>query len=165
LTASKPIVVRFTRAGVAAGAADHRAQHRLVGGQAGDPGAAALEIARRPDLGLGENGGERALDEGHHTDDVGAPLAGEPEIVDVEHGEIDPARAQQPQRVGRRPRLADPQHDPLRGVEAALRRQVDPGVHSVGREVEQQARLRLGPVGARRRSTARQQYDQQREYD
>ena len=72
-----------------------------------------------------------------------ALLAREPEIVDVEDRHVRAAALQQLQRVGRGARLADRELDALRLVEAALARDVDPGVHRVGREVEQQRR-RLG---------------------
>ena len=48
---------------VAAVAAHDRAQDGVVGGQAGDAGAPALEVARPRDLRLGDDGGQRALHE------------------------------------------------------------------------------------------------------
>ena len=55
---------------VAAVVGDDRAQHRVVGRQPGDAGAAALEVARALDARLGDHGGERALDDRLHADEV-----------------------------------------------------------------------------------------------
>ena len=90
--------------------------------------------------GLGEHGGERALDERHHAHEVASLLARDPEVVDVEDRHVGAAALQQLQRVGRRARLADLELDALGGVEAALRGDVDPRVDGVRREVEQQRR-------------------------
>ena len=84
MTAWKPIVVARTFVGVAAVAGDDRAQDRLVGRQAADARALALEVRGRADRRLREHGRERALDERHHADDVAPLLAREPEVVDVE---------------------------------------------------------------------------------
>jgi hypothetical protein len=132
--------------GVAAVACHDRAENGLVRGQPAHPGPLPLERCGRPDRGLCEHGRERALHERHHADDVAALLAREPEVVDVEDRHVGAARLQQLQRVGRGARLADLQLDALGLVVAALGRHVDAGVDGVGREVEQQRRLRAGPV-------------------
>ena len=60
--------------------------------------------------------------------------------MDVEDRHVGAAALQQLQRVGRGARLADRELDAFGLVESAGRRDVDPGVHRVGREVEQQRR-------------------------
>ena len=135
--------------GIAAGAGDDGAQHRVVGREAGDARALALQVGGRAHLGLGQHRGERALHERHHADDVLARLAREPEVVDVEDGEVGPAAAEQLERVGRGAGLADRERHALRPVELAVGRHVDAGVHGVRREVEQERRLRPGAVLAR----------------
>ena len=147
-TASKPIVVGADLVRVAAVARDDRAQHRVVGGQPGDAGAAARQLARAPHARLREHRRQRALDDRHHADEVAALLARQPEVVDVEDREVGPAGLQQLQRVGRGAGPADRQPHALRVVVAALDGQVDPGVHGVGREVEQQRRVLVRPVAA-----------------
>ena len=73
---------------IAAVAADDRAQHRVVGGEAGDADALALEIARPGDPGLCDDRRERDLDEGHDADHVAPLLASEGQVVDVEDREL-----------------------------------------------------------------------------
>ena len=140
---------------VAARALDDRAQDRLVGRQPAHAGALALEVLRRADARLGEHGGERRLDERHHADEVAALLARQAEVVDVEDRHVGAAALEQLQRVGRRARLADRQLDALGGVEAALDRDVEAGVHRVGREVEQQRGLLVRAVLAAGAAAAR----------
>ena len=135
---------RPDRAGVAAGAGDDRAQDRVVGREAGDADPPALEVARRPHAGLREHRRERLLHERHHADEVGALLAREPEVVDVEDREVGAAGLELLQRVGRGARRLDVELDALGLVVVALRREVDPRVHRVGLEVEQQRRLGAG---------------------
>jgi hypothetical protein len=64
--------------GIATVARDHRAQHGIVGRQPGDPGAAPGEVAGTAHLRLGEDRGERPLDEGHDADEVAPALARQP---------------------------------------------------------------------------------------
>ena len=113
-------------------------QDGVVGGQAGDPGALALELARSRDLRLGDDGGQRALHDGHDPDDVAPLLAGEGEIVDVEDRELRAAGEQELDAVGRGGRRRDAEVDALGAVEVALQGQVDAGVHRVGLEVQDQ---------------------------
>ena len=95
----------------------------------------------------GEHGGQRALDDGHDADEVGAALAGQAQVVDVEDREVGLAGLQEPQRVGRLTRAADVELGALGAVVAARRGHVDAGVHGVGLEVEQE-RLALPADGA-----------------
>ena len=165
LTASKPIVVCLTLSGSPPAPCTIGAQHRLVRRQPADPGALALEVLRRADLRLGEHGGQRRLDERHHANQVGALLARQPEVVDVEDRHVGAAALQQLQRVGRRARLADRQLHALGFVEAALLRDVDAGVHRVGREVEQQRGGLVRAVALARAAAAgaREQHNEQEE--
>jgi len=63
----------------------------------------------------------RRLHQPHHADDVEATLAGDPEVVDVEHGEVDAFRREQLRRVGRFARPADRQVDSVVFVEMPSR--------------------------------------------
>ena len=129
------------------------------------PDAPALEVARPRDLRLGDDGGERALHEGHDPDDVAPLLAGEREVVDVEDRELRAPAEQELDAVGRGRRRRDAQVDALGAVEVALQRQVDAGVDGVGLEVQDElgrlvravlrARARSPPRRARRRGRAR----------
>jgi hypothetical protein len=74
--------------------------------------------------------------------------------VDVEDRHVGPAGLEQLQRVGRRARRPDLQLDALGVVVLPLGRDVEPGVHRVRREVQQQRGLRTGPVLAGRRAAA-----------
>ncbi len=137
---------------VAAVAAHDRAQDGVVGGQAGDAGAPALEVARPRDLRLGDDGGQRALHEGHDADDVAPLLAGEGQVVDVEDRELRAPAEQELDAVGRGRRRRDAQVDALGAVEVALQRQVDAGVHGVGLEVQDELGRLVGPVLRRARA-------------
>ena len=85
---------------IAAVAAHYRAQDGVVGGQARDAGALALEVARARDLRLGDDRGQRTLDDRHDPHDVAPLLAGEGEIVDVEDRELRAPREQELDAVG-----------------------------------------------------------------
>ena len=127
------------------------------------PTRCALQLPRRSDARLCEHGRERLLHERHHADDVGALLAREPEVVDVEDREVGAARLELLERVRRRARRLDVELDALGVVVFALRREVDPRVHRVGLEVEQQRRLRARAVGAGIRPAAGQQREHEQE--
>ena len=113
LTAWKPIVIGRTLSGSPPSPATTEREHRVVGRQAGDAGALALEVLRRADLRLGEHGRERPLHERHHADDVVPLLAGEPEVVDVEDRHVGAPGFEQLERVGRRAGRAHRQLDAL----------------------------------------------------
>ena len=100
LTAAKPIVTWRTARVVAAVVVEDRVEERRVGGQAGDADGAALEVARAADAGLGDERGERAADERADRDQVGAALARDREVVDVEHAEVDLPAGDELERVG-----------------------------------------------------------------
>jgi len=151
------------RVGIPARPGDDRTQDRVVGGQAGDADPLALELPRRSDARLCEHGRERLLHERHHADDVGALLAREPEVVDVEDREVGAARLELLERVRRRARRLDVELDALGVVVFALGGEVDPRVHRVGLEVEQQRRLRARAVGAGIRPAAGQQREHEEE--
>jgi hypothetical protein len=131
---------------VAAVATHDRAQDGIVGGQAGDPGALTLQVARPRDLGLGDDGGQRALHEGHHADDVAPLLAGQGQVVDVEDRELRAPGEQELDAVGRGRRRRDAQIHALGAVEVALQGQVDAGVHGIGLEVQDELGRLVGPV-------------------
>src|SRR4029453_14795153 len=100
LTASNPIVVDFTLSGSPPSPCTIE---RSTATSDGRP----LTPARLPSgpRGGGTRGGqrrERPLDDRHHADDVGAVLAGEREVVDVEDRHVHAAGPQQLERVGRR---------------------------------------------------------------
>ncbi len=137
---------RAHRLGVAAVARDDRAEHRLVRRQARHADALPLELPGRADAGLGQQRGQRPLHERHDAHEVGALLARQPEVVDVEDRHVHAARPQQRQRVGGRPGRLDRQLDALRLVEPAVDRRVDAAVHGVGGEVEQEGRLLVRAV-------------------
>jgi hypothetical protein len=90
-------------------------------------------------------------------------LAGEREVMDVEHREVGPPRLEQGERVRGGARLADGQGHALGLVVAAARRRVDAGVHRVRREVEQQRRVGVRPVAARRPAAPREQRGQEQQ--
>ena len=135
---------RADAVGVAAVALDDRAQDRVVGRQAGDADAAALQRAGAGDRRLREDGGQRALGDRHDADEVGPLLARDRQVVDVEHGEVGAARGQELDRVAGGRGLADGQRDALGVVVAARDGGVDAGVDAVGGEVEQEGRLDAG---------------------
>ena len=153
--------------GIAAVARDDRAQHRDVRRQAGHAGAPAFQVARARDLRLREDGGQRTLDQRHHAHDVGALLARQAEVVDVEDRHVGAPALEQAQRVGgcaRRPHL---ELHALRVVVPAGGREVDARVHAVGREVEQQRGLAVRAVGAGAATTRKdgaQQHDRSQRY-
>ena len=138
---------------VAAVVLDHRAQQRLVRGQAGHADAPALEVARASHLAAcGDHRGERPLDERADPDHVLAAFARDAEVVDVDHRHVGAPGGEQLQRVGRGGRHADLEIDPVLAVEPEPLRRVDPGVHGVRLEVERErrpARVVAGVAAAR----------------
>ena len=83
------------------------------------PGAPAVEVARALDRRLRQHRRQRPLHERHHADEVAALLPRQPEVVDVEDRDVDPAGLEQLQRVGRGAGPADRAADALRLVVAA----------------------------------------------
>ena len=143
-TALKPIVRRLHRAGIVAIALHDRREHGVVGGQAGDADALALEVAGAGDVGLGEHGGQRQLGDRRHPDHVGALLASQREVVDVHHGEVGAPGVQRLHRIRGGRRLLHLQRDALGLVEAAGDRRVDAGMDGVGGEVEYKRGVPVG---------------------
>ena len=119
---------------------------RVAALQRADRGAhqrpAVLE--RRP--GHAQHRATRPLQDRVDADDVGAALAGAGEVADVEDREVGAAVAQLRDGGAGPPHL---ERHALGLVVAALRRQVDPGVHGVGRGVQQQRRVLVRAVVAR----------------
>ncbi len=124
--------------GLPAGGRDLGVQHRQVGRHPGDSHLAALQVTRRGEMLGGERDEptERALGDCH--DRLGVP-AGIDELGDVQavgEAELGTAGVDQLQRVAGAGGLHDPQRDVLALVVAGGERPVDPGVHGVGHEVQ-----------------------------
>src|SRR5439155_26709263 len=96
----------------------------------------------------GQHGGERALDEREHGNEVAALRARDGEVVEVEHGEGDAPGEQELGGIGARCGGAHVQVHALRLVVAAAHRRVDTGVDAVGGEVQQNGGVLVGAVGA-----------------
>jgi hypothetical protein len=153
----KPIVTLWTSAGggaaagrVAAVGGDDRIEHRVVGGQPGDPHGAPLEVPRPANGGPRDHRCQRALDDRHHADHVETMLARDRKVVDVQDRELNRSRLQQLGGVRRRRGLLDVEIGAGLLVVALMQRRVDPGVDGVRLEVENEGRS----LGSARFSTA-----------
>ncbi len=105
----------------------------------------ALRPSRSRGLATGPSSGaiteaSGALTIGATANEVETALPGDPEVLDVEDGEVGAAGLQQLRGVGRVAGLADLELDAGLAVEAARRRGVDPAVGRVRGEVEDQGR-------------------------
>ncbi len=126
---------------VAAVARDHRLQHGVVRGQPGHTHAAPLQVTRAAYAGAGDHRGEGPLHERADPHQVLAALPGQPEVVDVHHRDVRPARAQELQRVRGRRGHAHLQVHAVALVRAVPDRGVDAGMHRVRLEVQRQTHV------------------------
>ncbi len=123
----------------AACAGDDRAQDGAIAGHAGDPDQPVLQIPGRADRRCGDHGRQRPLDERHDPHQILPGRAGDGQVVDVEHREVDAPGLEQLDRVGGGAGDDHLQAQPVAPVITARQGRVDPGVHGIGREVEDQA--------------------------
>jgi hypothetical protein len=112
LTAWKPIVTCFTRAGSPPAPRTTERSTATSDGSPLTPARWPFEVTRCADARLCEHRRQRRLHERHHADQVAALLARQPEVVDVEDRHVGRPALEQLQRVGRGARLADLELDP-----------------------------------------------------
>ena len=139
-TALKPIVIVCTRAGEPPAPATTECSTAVSLGTPVTPTVRPASSRGFVTLGAGDHRGQRTLHQRHDPDDVLTALAGDGQVVDVEDGEVGPAGLQQPDRIGRRRRHDDVQPNAGTHIVVAGDGLIDPGVHGVGREIEDQGR-------------------------
>src|SRR5579862_6206348 len=126
--------------GVATRPMDDRVQDRGIAGDPGDSDRLGLQGAGGGKARAGDHGGEGALDDGHDPDDVGATLARDRQVVDVEDREVDPAGLEQLDRIGGGRRDQHAQANAAGSVKTPGDGRVDARVDGIRREVEHERR-------------------------